>query len=247
MTTDQQIPENHDHHDGLSHDSDDSDARRPFGFWLKVVDRRLSEAMADLFAAEGLTRRDWRALNLLAGRADDAHLAARLRDHPEKLHRLVERGWVRGIPARLTPDGEEARERLLGDVRALRERVVGAVSPEDFETTVATLETIARELGWDESQPLPRGRRGGRRFRGGFGHGFGERAQGHAGWGHRGEHGHGHERGHGDEHGRPHHGGGHGFDGRPGHRHGAGRQDVHVHVHLHDGHGPHDANRPHHD
>ena len=30
--------------------------RRPFGFWLKVVDRRISAEMEALFAADGITR-----------------------------------------------------------------------------------------------------------------------------------------------------------------------------------------------
>ena len=67
----------------------------------------------------------------------------------------------------LTDAGREARDRLEGQVSALRERVAGAVSAEDFATTLRSLEAIARELGWDESQPMPRGHRGGRR------HGFG--------------------------------------------------------------------------
>lgn len=202
---------------------------RPFGFWLKVIDRRLSDEMEALFASDGITRRDWRVLNLLAGDARDEHLAARLGAKPHALHRLAERGWVDGFPPEVTDAGREARDRLAEQVSALRERVAGTVSPEDFATTLRSLEAIATELGWDESQPLPRGRRGGRR------HGFG-------GW-HGAGVGHGAGTGHGF-------GRGHGFGHHPGFRPQAGHQDVHVHVHLHDddrrhdrGHGRHD--RPH--
>ncbi|MEV1128839.1 hypothetical protein [Agromyces sp. NPDC049794] len=182
---------------------------RPLGFWLKVVDRRISQEMEALFEADGITRRDWRMLNLLAGTAHDEQLADRLHTRPHVLHRLVERGWVAGFPPEITEAGREARERLESQVTALRQRVAGAVSPEDFTTTMRSLEAIARELGWDESQRPTRGRRGGRRF--------GHRHHGTP------MHDFGHRFGHRD-----------GFG--PWRRH-APEQDVHVHVHLHDGQG----------
>ncbi len=196
MNTDENENEN-ERFDAAAPDADaTTPRRRPFGFWLKLVDRRLSDEMAELFADEGLGRRDWRALNLLAGSESDEHLAAKLEARPQLLHRLAEHGWLEPTGAEphrpgLTEAGREARERLQSRVDGLRSRIAGAVSEEDFATTLRTLEAVARELGWDESQPLPRGRRGGRRV--------------------------------GDEHGHEHHGrrrhGGHGHDG---HRHGRG-------------------------
>ena len=168
--------------------------------------------MQTLFDADGITRRDWRMLNLLAGEARDERLAERLHSKPHALHHLAERGWIAGAPPVLTEAGREARDRLEVQVRALRERVAGAVSAEDFATTLRSLEAIARELGWDESDPMPRGHRGGRR------HGFG---------GHRFGGGHGFGGWHGA-------GKGHAFGHHPGFGEQPGRQDVHVHVHLHD-------------
>ncbi|GAA4374008.1 MarR family winged helix-turn-helix transcriptional regulator [Agromyces bauzanensis] len=185
---------------------------RPLGFWLKLVDRRISEEIEALFADDGITRRDWQMLNLLAGTARDEHLAERLHAKPHALHRLVERGWVAGFPPEITEAGREARGRLESQVSALRERVAGAVSPEDFATTLRSLEAIARELGWDESQSLPRGRRGGRRF--------GHRHHGMPMHGFAMREGFGPRDGFGPWHHRGHY---------------AAQQDVHVHVHLHDG------------
>lgn len=201
---------------------------RPFGFWLKLVDRRLSDEMQTLFDADGITRRDWRMLNLLAGEARDERLAERLQSKPHALHHLAERGWIAGAPPVLTDAGREARDRLEVQVRALRERVAGAVSAEDFATTLRSLEAIARELGWDESDPMPRGHRGGRRHGFDGGHGFGG---GHRFGGWRGA------------------GQGHAFGRHPGFAEQPGRQDVHVHVHLHDddrrqGHGHRHHGRP---
>ncbi|UOE43286.1 MarR family winged helix-turn-helix transcriptional regulator [Agromyces larvae] len=215
-------------------------SRRPLGFWLKLVDRRISDEMGALFADEGITRRDWRTLNLLAGDADDERLAHKLRHRPDLLGRLADLGWV-DVPAdphdgpSLTDAGRTARDRLLERVTGLRARVAGAVSPEDFATTLATLEAIARELGWDESQPMPRGRRGGRGFGRRFAHGFGHGRRGFPGFapGAGPEHdGYGHERGgHERDFGR---GPRAGFGPHP---HPAPHQDVHVHVHVHEHHG----------
>jgi hypothetical protein len=203
-------------------------AGRPLGFWLKLVDRRLSDEMAELFADEGLSRRDWRALNLLAGSASDEQLAARLEARPQLLHRLAEHGWIEPAgsePHRpgLNDAGHEARERLQSRVDELRSRVAGAVSDEDFATTLRTLEAIARELGWEEGQRMPRGGFGpGRRFgRGpgfgpGIGHGFGP-GFGHGfgpGFGPSARHGRGDHEGHEAAHGGHHaHHGHHGHHG----------------------------------
>jgi hypothetical protein len=198
---------------------------RPFGFWLKVIDRRLDEAMRDLFAEEGLTRRDWRRLNLVAGTVTDPRMSEKLAARPERVEPLVERGWVEGEPGAwgLTEAGEAARASLHERVATLRAKVAGAVSPEDFVTTMASLEAIAGELGWVEGERMPRhhGRGFGRRH---GGEGFVRR---HHGEGHSRRHGDWHGRGQREAHGQCGHGHGHG------HGHGAARNDVHVHVHVH--------------
>ncbi|MFF2272750.1 MarR family winged helix-turn-helix transcriptional regulator [Agromyces sp. NPDC058136] len=191
---------------------------RPIGYWLRVVDRKLDDAMRELFAEEGITRRDWRRLNVIAGKVDDPRLRAKLAAHPERLAPLVERGWVTDEPApRLTEEGESSYAALLERVTALRARVAGSVTPDDFQTTLATLEAIARELGWHDGERMPRPHREsrpGRRH--GCEHGHREHGHGEHGHGHR-EHGHGHrEHGHG------------GHRGARGHR-----DDRHLHVHVH--------------
>ena len=233
MTTDQLNPEQPDRPDEEA-TATSAGTDRPFGFWLKVVDRRLAEEMETLFAADGITRRDWRLLNLLAGSAMDERLAERLRSKPHALHHLVERGWVAGAPPVLTDAGREALTRLEEQVSTLRARIAGAVPAEDFATTLRTLEAVARELGWDESQPMPRGKRGGRRHGWGHPHGFGRRFgaphgfAGPRGFDAEAAHGFGPRPGFGD------HAGHHGHHSHAGHHGEPGRQDVHVHVHVHD-------------
>lgn len=153
--------------------------RRPLGFWLRAVDGLITDEFATVFQGEGVTRRDWMLLNALAGDVDSSALAERLARRPKRLRSLEKRGWAEeqgdGTWV-LTAEGRAAKERLGDLVDGVRARVAGAVSPEDFATTVASLEAIARELGWDESEP----QRGFGRF---FGPGFGDRAGDEPGFG----------------------------------------------------------------
>ena len=83
--------------------------------------------------------------------------------------------WMRTIEGRKNRLTREYRTTLNDTARA-------GISDEDYATTMATLEKMARNLGWDESQhdergfgPLGHGfgRRGGPRgYRGGFPGGF---------------------------------------------------------------------------
>lgn len=160
--------------------------RRPLGYWLRIVDRLISEAFAEAFAAEDVSRRDWMLLNALSGAVDVPGLADRLARRSRRLDELIERGWVTetGSGWELTDEGRAAQERLAGIVQGLRERVAGAVSPEEYATMTASLEAIARELGYDENARMPRAR-GGRGFGRGraFGRGFGGSWPGARGFG----------------------------------------------------------------
>lgn len=150
----------------------------PLGFRLRLIDRLLAREFGSAFEAEGVTRREWRALNLIAGTSP---VPPALAGHPGGKHRgirrLAERGWVTrdGDTLSLTDEGRAAKSRLDEIAEQLRTRVAGAVSEDDFDTLQRSLDAIARELGWNETQPLPprpsRGRGFGRRH--GFGrHGF---------------------------------------------------------------------------
>lgn len=148
---------------------------RPFGYWLRAVDRLLSRSFESAFESEGATRRDWRLLDLLSGEVVAPELSARLQRHGgKKLRGLIDRGWVArdGDAITVTEEGRAARERLNEAATGIRNRVSGAVSAEDFTTTVASLEAIARELGWDPAEPMGRGFRAGPRTRRAFGPSF---------------------------------------------------------------------------
>lgn len=156
--------------------------RRPLGFWLRTVDSLLSREFAEAFQDAGIDRRDWMLLNALSGEVELPAFAERFVRRGKRLRRLEERGWAveNGDGAwALTDEGRAARDELSEVVDGIRSRVAGAVSPEEYATTMASLEAIARELGWEEGRRMPRGGFG---RRGGFGPGFGPRGgSGHGG------------------------------------------------------------------
>lgn len=193
---------------------------RPFGFWLKAVDRLMADAFATAFTTEGATRRNWRLLNVVDG-SSPSHRSL----DPHKLHDLVDRGWVEadGDGWALTDEGRAAKERLGAAVDGIHAKVAEAVSAEEMATTLAALEKIARAFGWDEETPLPRKRRPAFGFghRRGFGPGHVDR-----------RHGFGPRPGF-DPIDTPCHHDGDGDDPHRGH----GRRDSHTHSHHGHGHG----------
>lgn len=232
--------------------------RRPLGFWLRTVDHLISRAFAQALAAEDVNRRDWMLLNALSGAVDVPGFADKLARRSRRLDDFIERGWVAetGSGWELTDEGRAAHERLADIVQGLRERVAGAVSPDEFATMTASLESIARELGWDENARMPRGRgRGfGRGFGSGFGWGFGPGAWGFGpgagGWGDEGseesgEEGRSYGRGYGSGRGYGPFGRGFGpgFDPRRGFGWGFGPAFGH---HGHGGHHDHGGHHGHH-
>lgn len=232
--------------ENTTHDPDP----RPLGSWPRIVDALLAREYTAGFAGEEASRRDWMLLSVLSGDVDAPGLAERIARKGKRLRGLADRGWAAeqadGTWA-LTDAGRAARDRLGGVADGIRSRVTDAVSPEDLATTVASLEAIARALGWDDGMPEPRRTFGrGRGFGGPFpvasdyrdgigrnrhrgfpspwgpGHG----PNGHGGGAHdeHDDHDHGHEHGHGEHpHGHDdHRGHPHGHDcgarGRHGHR-----------------------------
>lgn len=222
---------------------------RPLGYWLKATDRLMAAEFATAFHDEGVSRREWRMLNVI-----DGSVPAHRPLNAHKLHRLVERGWIvaEGDGWMLTDEGRAAKERLGAIVDGIRAKVSDAVSEEEMATTLASLEKIARAFGWDEETPLPRKRR----------HGFGGRAFGRGFPGRFGRpFGRGLGPGFGPGHGfGPGFGPGHGFGpdadhredecrhgerghGHPGFRDGEHGERGHHGHRGHRGHGPHRAAR----
>ena len=151
------------------------DTPRPIGFWLKLVDRMIDEQFASTLEEHGVTRRQWQLLNVLARESAtveqlDAAVApflsaqtetgeaTRAVDDPadasaaEHLAELVESTWVlhSSETYELTERGTLAFERLAEVVTIQRTAMTAGLSPVEYEATVASLERLARNLGWSE-------------------------------------------------------------------------------------------------
>lgn len=152
------------------------DDQRPIGFWLKLVDRLIDERFADTLDEHGVTRRQWQVLTLLrrgpASREElDVAVAPFLAatrvvpaapeeastagsGEPEstaaEVDELVESEWIADSISGfvLTPKGEQSVTRLGELVDGIRTAVSSGIDDEDYAVTVATLEVMARNLGW---------------------------------------------------------------------------------------------------
>jgi DNA-binding MarR family transcriptional regulator len=135
--------------------------QRPIGFWLKLVDNLIDQQFAAILDEHGVTRRQWQLLNVLArGPAEiealDAAVAPFLNTDDgessvEHLDELLDSGWVFIEHNRysITERGAGSFERLTAVVADVRATASAGLSDEEYATTVASLETIARNLGWD--------------------------------------------------------------------------------------------------
>lgn len=137
------------------------DTPRPIGYWLKLVDRLIDEQFASTLEEHGVTRRQWQLLNVLSRESAtveqlDAAVAPFLssddgESSAEHLTELIESAWVDATPTgyELTDRGRTAFERLAEVVATQRTIVADGVTAEQYEQTVAVLERMARNLGWD--------------------------------------------------------------------------------------------------
>ncbi|MGN8027350.1 MarR family winged helix-turn-helix transcriptional regulator [Microbacterium sp. 22242] len=243
MTTSENTPEKASAENTSVEDAATSGGR-PFGFWITAIDRLMAAEFATAFEDEGITRRDWRILNLIDGTTPS--------DRPlphAKLGRLVELGWIErdGEGWTLTAEGAAAKARLSAAVDEIRAQITAILGDAQFTALTASLEELARGLGWTEGARLPRRHRDDRRPERGDHRRFGHDVH-HGRFGHDVHHGSGHDGSGHDGFGPAHHD--HGphvhHDAHRGHRgfghHGSG------HDGGHDGFGPahhdHDAHHP---
>ncbi|HLT09178.1 MAG TPA: hypothetical protein VK028_00035 [Micromonosporaceae bacterium] len=135
-------------------------AQRPIGYWLKVVDKLIDAQFSQSAADAGITRRQWQILNVLAerGEAKPEEVRAAIApflDAGETLdqHLIGIEDLVSVQPGgiRMTAAGIERLESVKArSVQRLRDRIASGLTPEDYDTTLRTLERMARNLGWSE-------------------------------------------------------------------------------------------------
>lgn len=133
---------------------------RPLGFWLKLVDELINRQFEETLGEQGVTRRQWQVLNLLATNSatgtelGEALAPFLLSDEPdrltEELGQLRARGWVRqqGEVLSLTEQGRTSFQHLAETVARSRGVVAEGITADEYEQTLRVLERMARNLGW---------------------------------------------------------------------------------------------------
>ncbi|MFF3066267.1 hypothetical protein ACFVQ3_17145 [Oerskovia sp. NPDC057915] len=139
---------------------------RPVGYWLKLVDRLIDQSLDDVFLRTGLTRRHWQVLNMIRDGVSDATTvdsvlspfaavggagaAGQAAGVSAEISDLQTRGWIAqgGTGWEVTVAGQHAYHDLLDAVSITRERLAEGITREQYDRTIATLEQMARNLGW---------------------------------------------------------------------------------------------------
>lgn len=137
-------------------------ATRPLGYWLKLVDSLIDEQFAATLEEHGVTRRQWQVLNLLEQQpATEPELTAGLSpffaspDEPtsvsEHLMELVESGWISYEEGEfsITDRGHVSLMKLSELIEKIRTQSGQDLDGSEYAAVVATLEKMARNLGWD--------------------------------------------------------------------------------------------------
>lgn len=136
----------------------DAASGRSVAYWINLVDALVEQAADDAFDDSGVTRRHWQVFTVMSDGVRsvaevDERLGAVL-GGKGSTYSLVDdlrrRGWIAGAEGELhvTVAGEEAYDELRTIVASNRERIASGIAARDYEVTVATLEQIARNLGW---------------------------------------------------------------------------------------------------
>lgn len=135
---------------------------RPIGYWLKLVDHLLDAAFLDTLGESGLSRRHWQILNLVADkpRTDEEidialapFLGVRNASAPF-VDDLVRIGWIEVTDQQvtMTEAGITGSAEIRNNVAQQRDRVADGIDSSAWSTTMATLQAMAKNLGWSGAE-----------------------------------------------------------------------------------------------
>ena len=131
---------------------------QPIGYWLKHLDRLISQAAQRALAEEQLTRRHWQIMNVLRQSPQGpAALTDALRPFWEPgaitldqaISDLAGRGWLTRDQAgqyALTTAGEAAHATVQEKIHGIRARFLTGLTEHDYHQTVQTLQRMAANL-----------------------------------------------------------------------------------------------------
>jgi DNA-binding MarR family transcriptional regulator len=134
----------------------------PIGYWIKRVDRLLSERIDDIQATNGVSRSEWQVLNLLseAGSTTKERVFESMRtfiDAPsldEILARFHARGWTKRSEdlesgteeLQLTELGRGQHATILSTQQKIRQRAMRGVSADEYAMVIRILQRMADNL-----------------------------------------------------------------------------------------------------
>ncbi|MFI6602721.1 MarR family transcriptional regulator [Nonomuraea sp. NPDC050536] len=117
---------------------------RPIGYYLKQLDNLLEDSMER--ALDGVSRREWQALNTYATLSERTEQAMSPFDGVEEaVAKLRARGWLDGDT--LTDAGRQAHTRIAERVAGIRKRTIDGISDEEYLATVGVLSRMCDNLG----------------------------------------------------------------------------------------------------
>ncbi len=134
-------------------------APRPLGYWVKTLDRLIDEQFERAAESTGLSTGEWRVLNRLSVGAEQtetveeslAPLTNRDRTVTDTLAALVRAGLVeqRAQEHRLSNEGyvraDQVEEAAMERIHA---QLDGDLDEQQYDALLATLERMAKALGW---------------------------------------------------------------------------------------------------
>lgn len=135
--------------------SDPPGDRQPLGYWIDTIGARLEKRTAKVLRKAGIDRTQWRVMTLLErGPATHFDVVAALPVErgasapADALGSLVLRqiAEITGRGYALSPSGELLHDETLAAIAGLRRVAAEGIDPEDWATTMATLERIAQNL-----------------------------------------------------------------------------------------------------
>jgi|SRR5262245_5372374 len=134
----------------------------PIGYWLKRADEVLTARIDEAQRANGLTRLEWQALNVIRGRSramtDDIVSALQLFADAgtvgDVLRTMALRDYITGsleTGFELGPSGEELYEVALSTQAAVRQRAMDGISEAEYAGTVNVLRRLVENLERDDA------------------------------------------------------------------------------------------------
>ena len=126
--------------------------QRPLVFWLELVHRMLDAQFETTLDEHGVTRQQWKLLNVLATEPSDLVQEGNETAYLDDVGELIDSDWVHsnGSVYSLTERGRGAFDRLSAVIAEQRTNDARGISPEEYLASSDVLRRMASNLGWSE-------------------------------------------------------------------------------------------------